>query len=111
MSPLASNLFKLFVSADIGSVCTLTLLLIGLFFAAWKAPAWVKEIGLASFAAGLLWTIIGFIEMGKVISECAPDVDLYIVWAAVPCALIPAAYGTVVYIISLIIRILRKPRI
>ena len=72
---------------------------------------WVKEIGLASFAAGLLWTIIGFIEMGKVIPECAPDVDLYIVWAAVPCALIPAAYGTVVYIISLIIRIIRKPRI
>lgn len=29
---------------------------------------------------------------------------------AVPCALLPAAYGTVVYIISLIIRVVRKPK-
>ncbi len=36
--------------------------------------------------------------------------DMYIVWAAVPSALIPAAYGLVVYIISLIIRVVRKPK-
>ena len=111
MLTLASNFFKLFISADLGSICTLTLLLIALFFAAWKAPAWVKEIGLASLAAGFLWSVIGFMEMGKAIAECFPDVDLYIIWGAVPCALIPVAYGIIVYIISLIIRITRKPRI
>ncbi len=48
--------------------------------------------------------------MAKAIVECEPDVDMYIVWAAVPSALIPAAYGLVAYIISLIIRIVRKPK-
>ena len=48
--------------------------------------------------------------MAKAIVECEPDVDMYIIWAAVPSALIPAAYGIIVYIISLIIRIVRKPK-
>ena len=38
------------------------------------------------------------------------DTDPYIVWCAVPIALIPAAYGLLVYFISLIIRIARKPK-
>ena len=38
------------------------------------------------------------------------DADPYIVWCAVPIALIPAAYGLLVYLISLIIRIARKPK-
>ena len=39
-----------------------------------------------------------------------PDVGSYIIWGAVPIGLIPAAYGLLVYIISLIIRIIRKPK-
>ena len=51
--------------------------------------------------------------MAKAIQDYAlePTEDAYIIWGAVPCALIPAAYGTIVYIISLIIRIVRKPKI
>ena len=45
------------------------------------------------------------------IFDCPHDVDTYIIWGAIPCGLIPAAYGTIVYIISLVIRIIRKPRI
>lgn len=89
----------------------MTLLLIALFFVAWKAPAWVRETGLIALATGWLWTICGFMAMAKSIVECEPDVDMYIVWAAVPSALIPVAYGLAVYIISLIIRIVRKPKI
>ncbi len=66
--------------------------------------------GLGALAVGWLWSLIGFMEMGNAIIECAPDVDLYIIWGAVPSALLPAAYGTVVYIISLIIRVVRKPK-
>ena len=108
---LASSFFKFVFSADPYGICVVTLLLIALFFAAWKAPAWVKEIGLVALATGWLWTVCGFMAMGNAIVECAPDVDSYIIWGAVPCGLIPAAYGTIVYIISLIIRIIRKPRI
>ena len=110
MLPLASNIFQLF-SSNIAGTCTVTLFLIALFFVAWKAPAWVRETGLVALAVGWLWSLIGFMEMANAIIACEPDVDLYIIWAAVPSALLPAAYGTVVYIISLIIRIIRKPRI
>ena len=86
---------------------------IALFFVAWKAPAWVRETGLLALAAGWLWTLFEFMAMAKAIQEYAlePTEDAYIIWGAVPCALIPAAYGTIVYIISLIIRIVRKPKI
>ena len=106
----ASKLFNLVFSADPFGIIVVTLLLIALFFVAWKAPAWVKETGLVGLAAGWLWTLGGFMAMAKAIVDCEPDVDMYIIWAAVPSALIPAAYGIIVYIISLIIRIVRKPK-
>ncbi|MCR4859199.1 MAG: hypothetical protein K5910_00885 [Bacteroidales bacterium] len=52
-----------------------TLLFIGLFFAAWKAPARVREIG------------------------------------GVKVALVPVLYGLIVYFVSLVLRIIHKPRI
>lgn len=110
MLTLASNLFHLVFSSDPFGIGVITLLLIALFFVAWKAPAWVKETGLAALATGWLWTVCEFMAMAKAIVECEPDVDMYIVWAAVPSALIPAAFGLIVYIISLIIRIVRKPK-
>ena len=109
MLPLASNIFQLF-SSNVAGTCVVTLFLIALFFVAWKAPAWVKEAGLGALAVGCLWTLISFMQMGDAIVACEPDADMYIVWAAVPSALLPAAYGTVVYIISLIIRVVRKPK-
>ena len=111
MLSLASNLFHLVFSSDPYGIGVITLLLIALFFVAWKAPAWVKETGLIALATGWLWTVCEFMTMANVIVEEAPDVDSYIIWGAVPLALMPAAYGTIVYIISLIIRIIRKPRI
>ena len=118
MLPLASNLFHLVFSSDPYGIGVITLLLIALFFVAWKAPAWVKETGLVALATGWLWTVCEFMAMSNAIVECmsnaavegAPDIDPYIIWGAVPLGLMPAAYGTVVYIISLIIRLLRKPK-
>ena len=63
-----------------------------------------------AMAAGCFWTVCEFMAMANAIVECEPDVDMYIIWAAVPSALIPAAYGIIVYFISLIIRITRKPK-
>jgi hypothetical protein len=110
MYPLASTIFHSFITAHPGAVCTVTLLLIALFFVAWKAPAWVKETGLVALAAGWLWSLLEFMAIGKAV-EINADADPYIVWCAVPIAIFPAVYGTIVYIISLIIRIVRKPRL
>jgi len=110
MLPLATNLFTVIRSANPVGIIVITLLLIALFFVAWKAPAWVKETGLCALAAGWLWTLLEFMDMSRVIFEEAPDVDSNIIWGAVPIGLTPAAYGIIVYIISLIIRVIRKPK-
>ena len=111
MLPLTSNLFHIVFSSDPFGIGIVTLLLIALFFVAWKAPAWVRETGLIALATGWLWTVCEFMAMANAIVENAPDVDSYIIWGAVPLGLIPAAYGIIVDIISLIIRIVRKPKL
>ena len=65
MLTLASNLFNLVFSSDPFGIGVITLLLIALFFVAWKAPAWVKETGLAALATGWLWTVCEFMAMAK----------------------------------------------
>ena len=107
---IQTNVFQLFAAGGYGNMSILTILLIALFFAAWKAPAWVKEIGLIALAYGFLSTIIGFIQASGVIQQ-APDIEPHIIWGGVKVALLPVAYGLIVYIISLIIRIVKKPRI
>ena len=109
MLPLESGLFKMVSSADPYGIAIISLFLIALFFVAWKAPAWVKETGLAGLAVGLFWTICEFMAIGYAVEQCE-EADPYIIWCAVPIALIPAAYGFIVYFISLVIRVIRKPK-
>lgn len=110
MLQLTSNVFNLFLAGGYFPMAIVSLLLIGLFFAAWKAPNWVKEIGLAALAFGILSTLIGFVQAAGVIQE-TPDISPNVIWGGVKVALIPIIYGFIVYIISLIIRIIKKPRI
>ncbi|MCR4864051.1 MAG: hypothetical protein K5850_02680 [Bacteroidales bacterium] len=110
MSILGTNIFQLFVSGGPAGMAVITLLLIGLFFAAWKAPAWVKEIGLAALAFGALWTLIGFIQMADFMQGVPDEVSPNVIWGGVKVGLIPIVYGIIVYFISLILRIIHKPR-
>ena len=110
MLTLATNVFQLFASGGYGFMTIISLLLIAVFFAAWKAPAWVKEIGLIAFACGFMFTLIGFMQAAQAIQELG-DVAPNIIWGGVKVALIPVVYGIIVSIISLIIRIVRKPKI
>ena len=52
-------MFAFFVNGGPAYMSVLTVLLVAIFFAAWKAPRWVKEIGLFALAFGFLATIIG----------------------------------------------------
>ena len=70
----------------------------------------VKEIGLAALAFGFLFTIIGFIQASEVI-QLAGDIAPAVIWGGVKVGLLPIAYGLIVYIVSLVIRIIKKPRI
>ena len=109
MLPL-SNLFSLFISGGPVGMILITLLFIGLFFAAWKAPAWVKEIGIAALVVGIFWTLYGFLQIVDFLSENA-DVAFNIIVGGIKVGLIPVLYGLIVYFVSLVLRVIHKPRI
>ncbi len=88
----------------------LTIELIFLLIAAWKAPAWVKEIGLMALITGILGTLIGITQACDAI-ERAGDISMSIMAGGMKVALITVIYGSLIYFASLIIRIIVKPRI
>ena len=58
MTPLNSIIY-LFVEGGYLGMSMITILLTLIFFAAWKAPAWVENIGKIAFAVGLIWAFAG----------------------------------------------------
>jgi hypothetical protein len=108
---IQTNVFQLFVSGGYLNMSVLTLLLVALFFAAWKAPAWVKEIGLIALAFSVIATLIGFIEMAGVLQGEPGAVSPNVIWGGMKVAPVPLIYGFIVYLVSLIIRLIKKPRI
>ncbi len=88
----------------------LTLILVCLFLSAWKAPAWVKEIGLIALAFGVASQLLGIYQASAQLQECS-DISGSLVAAGVKISLIPVLYGVFIYLISLILRIIQKPRI
>lgn len=110
MLPLKADLFSLFISGGPVGMIVITLLFIALFFAAWKAPAWVKEIGIAGLVVGVFWTILGWFQIGDFLAG-HDDVAVNIIAGGIKVSLIPALYGLIVYFVSLILRVIQKPRI
>ena len=98
----------------------LTILLVAVFFAAWKAPRWVKEIGKFALVFGLLSPIIPLYKLFSTLQEVAFastdatglfDLVSPGVLFGAKVLLIPVAYGMIIYLVSLIVRIVQKPRL
>ena len=103
-------MFTLFIEGGAGFMSILTIVLIALLLAAWKAPAWVKEIGLIALVWGLIWSLIG-IYLGAVNIERVGSIPQGVLWGGVKVTMISLFYGLFIYLVSLIIRIIQKPRI
>ena len=110
MLPL-TDLFTLFVSGGPVGMIIITILFIGLFFAAWKAPAWVKEIGLAALVVGVFWTLLGYLQMADFIQGYAEDISRNVLAGGIKVGLVPVLYGLIVYFVSLVLHVIHKPRI
>ena len=91
---------QLFVMGGLGGMIIITVLLIALLLAAWKAPRWVKEIGIGALVVSIFWTLLGLINMCDAILAAGFKVTM-----------IPICYGLIVYFISLVLRVIQKPRI
>ena len=88
----------------------LTVNLLALLLSAWKAPEWVKEIGMIALGAGVLGFLVGWIKAADDIAA-AGDIHPAIVWGGMRIAVITPIYGLIIYLVSLFIRIIQKPRI
>ena len=86
----------------------LTVELICLLFAAWKAPAWVREIGL--LVPDLIWQLKGMFNAAEVVQQVG-DVPLTLVAGGLKVSFISLIYALLIYAASLVIRMLQKPRI
>lgn len=88
----------------------LTIEFILLILAAWKAPAWVKELGLIALITGILYMLLGAYQICDVVSEYK-DLSSSIIAGGIKVMLISPIYGGLIYFASLIMRIIQKPRI
>ena len=103
-------------------MATLTVLLVAIFFAAWKAPRWVKEIGEFALIFGFFSLVLGLMQMFSALQEVAHDLgegvsgifDLIspgVLFGGLKVAMIPIIYGMIIYLISLVVRVIIKPRL
>ena len=115
-------MFKLFMQGGAGFMTILTVLLVAIFFAAWKAPRWIKEIGSFALVFGFLTLLIGLYQMFVALQQVATDIgegvtgvfDLIspgVLFGGLKIALIPVFYGIIIYLVSLVVRIIKKPRL
>ena len=109
MTPLNSIIY-LFVEGGYLGMSMITILLTLIFFAAWKAPAWVKELGILAFAASLFMTCMSLYQFFETIMLYG-EASIRVYCSGLTIALLPFHYGLLVYIVSVIIRIAQKPRI
>ena len=100
----------------------LTVLLVAVFLAAWKAPRWIKEIGILALVFGFLTLLIGFYQMYEALQKVSMSLgesvtglfDLIspgVFFGGMKVGLIPLFYGIIVYMVSLVLRIIKKPRL
>ena len=115
-------MFKLFIQGGPVFMTILTVLLVAIFFAAWKAPRWIKEIGSFALVFGFLTLLIGLYQMFVVLQQVAMDIgegvtgvfDLIspgVLFGGLKIALIPVFYGIIIYLISLVVCLIKKPRL
>lgn len=100
--------FSNFLQGGAFGMGILSLLLIGLCLAAWKAPAWVTNIGRIAAAFGILHALLGILGVldGVV---AAKGVPFWLLCSGIKVAIIPVVYGFGIYILSQIFAIVSKP--
>ena len=106
----AMSIARLYVEGGAGFMTIISVLLILMLIAAWKAPKWVKEIGIGALVAGIFATLLGLLQIFDAI-QMFGDISLSVICGGLKVAMIAVLYGLIVYFISLILRVIQKPRI
>ena len=107
----AMSIARLYVEGGAGFMTVISIFLILLLLAAWKAPKWVKEIGIAALVVGVFATLLGLVQIFDAVQLFGDEVTFPILCGGLKVAFIAVLYGLIVFFISLIIRVIQKPRI
>lgn len=116
-----SKLIAFFMEGGIGFMSVLTILLIAIFFAAWKAPRWVKEIGIFALAFGFLGQLLGVFQVLSTMRDIAAEsgavtsisdlVPYRVLFAGLKVTMNCLIYGVIVFLVSVVVRTIQKPRL
>ena len=115
-------MLKFFIEGGPIFMSVLTILLVGILFAAWKAPRWVKEIGNFALVFGFLSQLLGLLQMFEALQEIAAAskeqitglfdfISPGVFFGGLKVSMIPVIYGIIIYLTSLVVRIIQKPRL
>ena len=114
-------MFKLFMEGGLIPMSVLTALLVAVLVAAWKAPRWEKEIGAFALVTGVLSFILGLRQMLSTLQQVAMGNDSVsgvfdlvspgVFFGGIKAGFIPVIYGMIIYLISLVVRVVQKPRL
>ncbi len=102
-------MIDLFLYGGVHWMTILTLELVALLLAAFKAPRWVSYIGSIALSTGLLGTLIGLFNALTAIQK-AGDISPALLAGGCRCAIIGITYGLIIYITSRIVKIILLPR-
>lgn len=103
-------LIRYYIDGGAGYMSILTLFLIGMFIAAWKAPAWVRDIGFSAFIASVIFSLIAAYQIFGLVQQWG-DMPFGIACGGIRCAMIPLIYGLMIYLLSILISLFQKHRI
>lgn len=104
-----TSIYELYQEGGVLFMSLITLCLVGVFLAAWKMPSRVKELGIAALVLGFVsWAVGMYQAMGvlQIVGDISPSVLL----GGAKVALIAPIWGCIVFVISLIVRIIQKPK-
>ena len=97
-----------FAEGGIGFMSVLTVLLVAIFFAAWKAPRWVRPIGSIALGFCALYYIYMFL-----LALCdiwkAGDISPTVMVGGMKSMNLLVMYGLLIYFVSHVISFIQKP--
>lgn len=101
---------QILVNGGIGVLSLITLLFILMIIAIWQAPNWVKEIGIAALVISILLPLISWIRTLGVAMTVNGEISHAVLVASFRASAIALAYGLIVYLVSVVCRMLMKSK-
>ena len=105
------TLADLYMEAGWIGMTLITLCLVAMLFAAWKAPNWIGELGKLARMIGFFYLMIGLYAVCDLVQSSGIGISFTLFCGGMRVGMIAPMYGMLVYGLSLLLRMALKPRI